>query len=245
MKARATATEQMARLLRRLTALPTRSRAAGELKIRLERLLMNLAASGGLRAVDRAVAVLNARDRRLRLVGKHRGGRKWREELTADRALEIDVVVGQIYRSTHVVYRVVREPRLTPKQRAIRDLQEAFYSRYMAVGQKSYRDPRYRLAPSDRLVLLIGELEADVNNGGFDQYLGNKGRRRARAALAALRAVGARKTAGMLAKAMAPGATPGGLSALDERFSRVPENLAVLAAQRARLKPAPDRRARV
>ena len=36
--------------------------------------------------------MLNARDRRLRLVGKHRVGRKWREELTAGRALEIDVI---------------------------------------------------------------------------------------------------------------------------------------------------------
>ena len=62
------------------------------LKMRLERLLMNLAASGGLRGVERAIAVLNARDRRLRLVGKRRGGRKWREELTAERALEIDVI---------------------------------------------------------------------------------------------------------------------------------------------------------
>ncbi len=34
--------------------------------------------------------------------------------------------------------------------------------------------------------LLVGELEADVNNGGFSQYLDNEGRRRARAALAAL-----------------------------------------------------------
>ena len=111
----------------------------------------------------------------------------------------------------------------------------------MTVGQKAYRDPRYRLAPADRLVLLIGELEADVNNGGFDQYLTNKGRRRARAALAALRTVGARKTAGMLAKAMAPRATPAQLPALDERFYRVPEDLAVFTARRVGLKPASGR----
>lgn len=88
--------------------------------------------------------------------------------------------------------------RLTPRQRRIHAGQEAFYARYMAVGQKAYRDPRYRLTPDDRLVLLVGELEADVNNGGFSQYLDNKGRRRARAALAALQKVGARKTARML-----------------------------------------------
>ena len=235
MNAQATAVERMARLLRKLTALRTRSRAAGALRMRLERLLLRLAAAEGLPAVDRTIVALNARGRRLRLVGKHRAGRKWREELAARRALEIDVITGQFYRSTHVNYRVVREPRLTPRQRATRVLQEAFYSRYTAVGQKAYRDPRYRLTPPDRLVLLIGELEADVNNGGFDQYLINKGRRRARAALAALRSVGARKTAGMLAKAMAPRATPAELSALDERFYRVPEDLAVFTARHVKL----------
>ena len=49
MSAQATVVESMARLLRRLTALPTRSRAAGELRMRLERLLMRLATTGGLR----------------------------------------------------------------------------------------------------------------------------------------------------------------------------------------------------
>ncbi|MGH7343564.1 MAG: DMP19 family protein [Candidatus Rokuibacteriota bacterium] len=235
MKARAPAADRMARLFRQLTKLPARGRAVAKLKMRLERLLMRLVTAEGLPAVDAATVALNARGRRLRLVGKHRAGRKWREDLEAGRTLEIDVIAGQFYRSTHVDYRVVREPRLTPRQRVIRGLQEAFYSRYMAVGQKAYGDPRHRPTPPDRLVLLIGELEADVNNGGFDQYLINKGRRRARAALAALRAVGARKTAGMLAKAMAPRATPAELAALDERFYRVPEDLAVFTARHVKL----------
>ena len=109
----------------------------------------------------------------------------------------------------------------------------------MTVGQKAYTDSSYRLTPPDRLLLLIGELEADVNNGGFDQYLGNKGRRRALAALAALLMVGARKTADMLKKAMAPGTSPEERSALDERFYKVPEDLAVLAARRVGLGPSP------
>lgn len=236
-----TAPARWASLLRKLTVLRPRSPEARAIEARLERLLMGIVGGGGLRAVDRAIAAVNARGRRLALVGKHAAGRKWREELVEGRTLEIDVIAGQIYRSTHVEYRRVRKPRLTPRQRTIQALQEAFYGRYTAVGQRAYRDPRYRLAPADRLVLLIGELEADVNNGGFDQYLGNKGRRRARAALAALRAVGARKTASMLAKAMAPRATPEQLSALDARFYQVPEDLAVLAAKRAGLKPPSER----
>lgn len=228
---------RLARLLRELTALPMRSRAARTLKTGLEHELMKLVTRAGLPAVDRAIAALNARDRRLALVGKHRAGRIWREELAPGRTLEISIVAGQIYRSTHVEYLTIRKPRLTPRQRTIHALQAAFYARYMDVGQKAYTDASYRLTAPDRLVLLVGELEADVNNGGFDQYLGNKGRRRARAALAALQTVGARKTAGMLETAMAPGTTPAQLSALDDRFYRVPEDLAVLTGRHVGLRP--------
>jgi hypothetical protein len=154
----------------------------------------------------------------------------WREQLDGERTLEISVVTGDIARTAGVEYRSVRRKRLTPRQR-IHALQEAFYARYMAVGQKAYRSRSYRLSAPDRLLLLIGELEADVNNGGFDQYLLNKGRRRALAALAALRTVGARTTAAMLQKAMAPGTSDEERSALDARFYRVPEDLAVLAAR--------------
>jgi hypothetical protein len=105
----------------------------------------------------------------------------------------------------------------------------------MEVGQKAYRDPSYRLSALDRRLLLVGELEADVNNGGFSQYLNNKGRRRARSALAALTAIGARKTAAMLEEAMAPGVSEARLSALDDRFYKVTEDLAVLAVRHAEL----------
>jgi Domain of unknown function (DUF4375) len=193
---------------------------------------MRTLVADGFRGVDRVIAALNAGERRLALVGKHAAGRKWREELAAGRTLEIDVIGGDVFRGTYVEYKVARTLRLKPRHA----LQGAFYARYMAVGQKAYRDPRYRLALPDRLVLLIGELEADVNNGGFDQYLHNKGRRRALATLAALRTVGARKIADMLKKAMAPGTSPEQRSALDERFYKVPEDLAVLAARHVGLR---------
>ncbi|MBI1737571.1 MAG: DUF4375 domain-containing protein [Candidatus Rokubacteria bacterium] len=136
--------------------------------------------------------------------------------------------MNRYFKSTLVKYFVVRELRLTPRQRRIHAIQEAFYAKYMAAGARAYAKGRpRRLDRGDRLALLIGELEADVNNGGFAQYLDNKGRRRAREALRALTQVGARRTAAMLAAAMAPGVTERQLAALDDRFSRVPEDLAV------------------
>lgn len=186
----AAAARRLAPLLRRLTGLATRSRTARELRIELEHQLMRITRAGGLRAAERALAALNARDRCLVLVEKRTSLRAWREELAGGRTLEIRLVTNRLFRSALVRHQLVRKTRLTPRKRRIHAGQEAFYARYMAVGQKAYRDPRYRLAPDDRLVLLVGELEADVNNGGFSQYLDNKGRRRARAALTALRKVG-------------------------------------------------------
>jgi hypothetical protein len=226
-------------LVRKLTRLPTRSRQARELKAQLEHWLIKVIATGGLRAVTRAIATLNAHDRRFTLVGKHPAGGSWREELDGWRSLEISVSTGKIFRSAGVRYEPVRTVRLTPAKRRIHALQEVFHARYMTVGQKAYTNRTYRLTPTDRLLLLIGELEADVNNGGFDQYLGNKGRRRALAAMAALRTVGAQKTADMLKKAMAPGTSPAERSALDERFYKVPEDLAVLTARHVGLRPTP------
>lgn len=204
----------------------------------LEHLFMRITGAGGLRAAERAVTALNARGRRLVLVQKRTALRAWREELSGGRrTLEIQLVVNRLFRSALVRYQFVRKVRLAPRQLRIHAVQEAFYARYMEVGQKAYRDPRHRLTPDDRLVLLVGELEADVNNGGFSQYLDNKGRRRARAALAALRKVGARKTARMLETAMAPHTTATQRSALDDRFYAVPEDLAVLTARRVGLRP--------
>ena len=200
----------------------------------LEHLLMRITGAGGLRAAERAVAGLNARDRHLALVQKDAASRTWREELDGGRrTLDIQLVVDRLFRSALVRYQVVP----TVRRRAIHAVQEAFYARYMEVGQKAYRELRRRLPPGDRLVLLVGELEADVSNGGFSQYLDNKGRRRARAALAALQKVGARKTARMLVTAMAPRTTAPQRWALDARFHAAPEDLALLTARRVGLRP--------
>jgi hypothetical protein len=152
---------------------------------------------------------------------------RWSATLPDGRRLELQSIAGEIVLTSNVVYEPATAATPALPNRRHR-LQQQFYERYMAVGQRVYNAKgRVRTTPEDRLILLVGELEADVNNGGFDQYLLNKGRRRARAALEALQGIGARKTARMLEKALRPGVTPEELSALDERFYEVPEDLAV------------------
>jgi Domain of unknown function (DUF4375) len=108
-------------------------------------------------------------------------------------------------------------------------LHHAFYARYLAVGHTAYAlGSKTRVASDDRLVLLIGELENNVNNSGFAQYLARKGRRRAELALRALTTVGATRTASMLSAALAPSASPSRLSALDRRFCHSREDLPAL-----------------
>jgi hypothetical protein len=120
---------------------------------------------------------------------------------------------------------------LTPAQQRRHQVQEAFYARYMAAGQRAYASPPKRISAEDRCILLVGELEADVNNGGFDQYLDNKGRRRAAEALRALRHIGASATARLLEAAMKPGLSDAARSRLDDRFYKGKNDLAVLAAR--------------
>jgi hypothetical protein len=85
------------------------------------------------------------------------------------------------------------------------------------------------LAPDDRLVQLVGEFEADVNNGGFGQYLSNKGAARAREALACLSAIGAKRTTRWLTSALEGRRGQDGLARLDQQFCEKAEDLASLA----------------
>jgi hypothetical protein len=85
------------------------------------------------------------------------------------------------------------------------------------------------LVPEDRLVQLIGEFEADVNNGGFGQYLSNKGAARAREALACLSSIGAKRTTGWLKSALEGPRDEDSLARLDQQFFENAEDLASLA----------------
>jgi hypothetical protein len=144
----------------------------------------------------------------------------WRVVIPRPRVLEIwftgapPVVAALSYREGR--------PWGTKAQKRAARLQAAFYARYEKLDPEAEA-----LSPHDRTILLIGELEADVNNGGFGQYLGNKGEARAREALKHLSAIGARRTARWLTAALAPAADDG-LQKLDQEFLARPEDLASL-----------------
>ena len=118
---------------------------------------------------------------------------------------------------------------LSPAQAKKKNIQDAFYARYMAAGQRAYATPPQRISHEDHRILLVGEFEADVNNGGFSQYLGNKGRTRAAKTAAILLEIGAKKTAAMLDEALRASADEAALSKLDDRFYRGGEDLAILS----------------
>src|SRR5262245_39035116 len=155
------------------------ARPAEALRARCERLLMSHLSPGGLRAADRLLAALT---RRFPESSPHRSAslRMWRlRREEPPRVFDIYFHATRGFRMLSVTYGRIKEPpRLTARQKKKAVLQEAFYARYLEVGQRAYAPgARTRLSPDDRCLLLIGELEADVNNGGFDQYLLNKGRR--------------------------------------------------------------------
>jgi hypothetical protein len=225
----------LTRLLARLLRLKPRSGAAYKLRVQGEHALFRILQRDGLAEVERRVRRANAAGRRLAALSVTAPGtRLWREDLD-DRGIQIYVHSSRSYKALSLTYVEVRVPNLTAPERERHAVQERFYERYMAIGRRAYADRPGRISAMERRLLLVGELEADVNNGGFSQYLSNKGPRRARAALAALEAIGAKKTAAMLKTAMTAGGNEAVLSALDERFYKAPEDLAVLAARHARL----------
>jgi len=91
------------------------------------------------------------------------------------------------------------------------------------IGQKS----ETRLTDTERRLLAAYWLEAEVNNGGFDQYFFNSAGDNAEAALAGLKDMGAAGAAGLLERSIA--VFPGGKPPTD-RFKRQ-EVMQQIAAQ--------------
>jgi hypothetical protein len=145
----------------------------------------------------------------------------WRVTIPAPRVLEVWFTGGDDPVVAALSYRV-GAPWGSKAQKKAAKLQAEFYRRYE-------RLPSGALAPDDRMVQLIGEFEADVNNGGFGQYLGNKGEARAREGLAGLSAIGAKRTARWLRSALEGDGGEDGLARLDQQFYEKAEDLASLA----------------
>jgi hypothetical protein len=213
-------------ILEELARLRPSARAALDLRIEGERALMTTLKSGGLRAVARVVKRLNAAGHHLEVTHSGPGHCYWGETF-GSRRIDIHVQANRHLTSVSLWYAAIPKARpLTPAQRRRHEAQERFYERYDDIARRAYDGKR--ISALERTLLLVAELEADVNNGGFSQYLFNKGRRRAGDALHALEAIGARKTAGMLAKALAPRVSEKALSALDDRFYARYDDLALL-----------------
>jgi Domain of unknown function (DUF4375) len=213
-----------------LVAMPPESASANQLRADFEHTLMRLLAGGGLRKTEQIVRDLTRSGLPLALVDKRPGHRSWTGIVPPRNAeLRITLTANRLFRTSHVSWRAMLPPASTPPQTVISSLQAAFYTRYMAAGARAYSTPPGRLAPVDRLILQVGEFEADVNNGGFQQFLGNKGKRRAQATLRALRKIGAGKTLRLLATALKPSAKEAVWARLDRQYDRTGEDLAVLA----------------
>jgi hypothetical protein len=83
------------------------------------------------------------------------------------------------------------------------------------------------LTEPERTVWLIMELEADVNNGGFDQYFFNEAGNHAGEAPAALRKIGASRCAQLVERALAvfgPRGPNADRDARQERLMALPES---------------------
>ncbi len=186
---------------------------------------MRLMHGGGLPAVDRAMQA--ARIGWLSAAVDQPGARVWAGRDDKARAnLRISLTDDELVKSASVTWMPLPPPP-KPAETHTHRLQERFYERYNAAARVAYATPPGRLPRIDKLILTIGEFEADVNNGGFSQFLFNKGRRRARATVAALKQIRAPKTAAMLTSALAHSADEARLGRLDDRFNQVPEDLAV------------------
>ena len=125
--------------------------------------------------------------------------------------------------------------------------------RLFAIAEDIGSKPMASLSPAQQTFKMVWELEAEVNNGGFDQYFLNSSGRNAPRVEAALRSIGAGKCADIAARAfetvsatdldwsndtrrqahmdnMAASAEDA-LSALDEKFFDYPDALSELLAK--------------
>lgn len=209
-------TASVATLVGRLLALAPGTAAADAERHRIEHILMAALKRGGRLGGEEVVDSLMEHGYTVERVPALPC--MWRVSIPPPRVLELWFTGGDHPVVAAVSYRVGTPWGTTAQKRAAL-LQAEFYERYESACRT--HDP---LSPADRLIVLIGEFEADVNNGGFGQYLGNKGVERAKEALASLEAVGAMRTARWLSAALQleDGAS---FDSLDRQANAKPEDL--------------------
>ena len=209
-------------LLRQFLRLKPGSRRAETLRAELKQLLMHIVRTEGLPGVRRLVKELSSTTP---LEPEFAKGsvRAWRHTV-ADRVLLVQTLTDRSLKNATILYSQAPRPP-GPKARARQALQDRFYARYDQVGPAGASRMTRRPSAADRLVRVIGDLEADINNGGFDQYLGNKGRPQARRAAKCLQIIGARRTGSLLESALALPPDSPQFERLDKAFYRSSEDL--------------------
>lgn len=235
-----------ARQLVQLASKRPQSPSAERARVDLEHLLLRILAGGGPRALERVIQAARLQglpmERDLEMhqrQGTRPGYRAWVQDVDSQNgALGVRAHSSRAMRYISISWKPRPAPPapLTPAQERRHREQQAFYARYMAAGRRAYASPPQRISAVDRCILLVGELEADVNNGGFAQYLDNKGRRRAGDAMLALRRIKASATARLLETALRPALSEAERSRLDDRFYSAKEDLAYLASRALHLR---------
>ena len=183
---------------------------------------MSIVRTEGLRGVQRLVKQLTSTTS-LELEFAKGSVRAWRHTV-ADRVLVLQTLTDRSLKNATILYSQAPPP-LGPKALARKAVQDRFYSRYNQVGPAGASRLTRRPSAADRLVRVIGDFEADVNNGGFDQYISNKGRAQARRAAKGLHSIGARRTGRMLESALALPPDSPHFERLDKAFYRSSEDL--------------------
>lgn len=198
----------------------------------IEGVLMEALKSDGIRAVRAALKGLSADGELFQLVEKESGSYRWQAKISQDRVIELAVNFAGGVQGTSVTYRIDRPLALTPRQQRLADAHAAFYSHYERIAASVHATGgKKRLGRAEKIILFVGELEAEINNGGFSQYLLNKGRSRAKQALEALIAVEAKRTATLLEQALQPETVEEVLDRLDAKYYRQAEDLPSLVVK--------------
>lgn len=83
------------------------------------------------------------------------------------------------------------------------DTTHAIIDILQVINEKSnYGDNIKKISETEKTIYLVGEIEAEVNNGGFSQYFFNSSGKNANKAVKALENIGARHTAELLKEAI-------------------------------------------
>ena len=226
-------------LLKRITGAAPGTTIAYESRSHLEHTLMSLLKAGGLRAVEQLMRRAGATTGiPITIFAKPRGGRSWNAVVPRRGELHVTVLSLPGFKSTSVQWTALRKPlELSAREQKRAEIQDAFYARYMAAVERVYATPPQRISADDRRILLVGEFEADVNNGGFSQYLFNKGRSTARTTASILADIGAAKTAALLNRALST-SDEATWHALDNQFQRDAEDLPSMSMRAIKTKAA-------